>query len=40
MRECIENRIRFDGSTVNYDKDKKPFVMHWRVIPVINNERD
>ena len=23
-----------EGRTINYDSKKRPFVMHWRVVPV------
>jgi PAS domain S-box-containing protein len=25
---------KFEGKAINYKKDKTPFIMHWRVVPV------
>lgn len=34
LRRCMEKGKVFEGRAINYDSKKKPFVMHWRVVPV------
>jgi PAS domain S-box-containing protein len=34
LRRCMQEGKVFEGRAVNYDSKKKPFVMHWRVVPV------
>jgi PAS domain S-box-containing protein len=34
LRLCMENGKAFEGRAINYDSKKRPFVMHWRVVPV------
>ena len=34
LRRCMQKGKVFEGRAVNYDSKKKPFVMHWRVVPV------
>lgn len=39
-RSSINSQQIFEGEVVNYDKNKKPFKMHWKVMPIINNENN
>lgn len=32
-RSMLSGKV-FEGRAVNYDSKKRPFVMHWRVVPV------
>ena len=34
LRRCMEKGKVFEGRAINYDSKKRPFVMHWRVVPV------
>lgn len=34
LNRCMQQGKVFEGRTVNYDSKKKPFVMHWRVVPI------
>jgi PAS domain S-box-containing protein len=34
LRRCMEKGKVFEGRAINYDSRKRPFVMHWRVVPV------
>ena len=34
LRRCMEKGKVFEGCAINYDRKKRPFVMHWRVVPV------
>jgi PAS domain S-box-containing protein len=34
LRRCMEKGKVFEGRAINYDRKKRPFVMHWRVVPV------
>jgi PAS domain S-box-containing protein len=34
LRRCMEKGKVFEGHVINYDSKKRPFVMHWRVVPV------
>ena len=34
LRRCMEKGKVFEGCAINYDSKKRPFVMHWRVVPV------
>jgi len=34
LYQCMQKGKIFEGRTVNYDSKKRPFVMHWRVVPV------
>lgn len=34
LRRCMEQGKVFEGRAINYDSKKRPFVMHWRVVPV------
>ncbi len=34
LRRCMHKGKVFEGRAVNYDSKKRPFVMHWRVVPV------
>jgi PAS domain S-box-containing protein len=34
LAQCLKNDDRFEGKAINYKKDKTPFIMHWRVLPV------
>lgn len=34
LRRCMQKGKVFEGRAVNYDSKKRPFVMHWRVVPV------
>jgi hypothetical protein len=38
LNDCLKNKTVFEGKTINYDKNKCPFMMHWRVVPIIDNE--
>lgn len=34
LRECLREARFFDGTTVNYRKDGSPYVVHWNISPV------
>ena len=34
LHRCMEKGKVFEGRAINYDSKKRPFVMHWRVVPV------
>mgnify|MGYP003515302079 FL=1 len=34
LRRCMAKGKVFEGRAINYDSKKRPFVMHWRVVPV------
>jgi PAS domain S-box-containing protein len=34
LRRCMAQGKVFEGHAINYDSKKRPFVMHWRVVPV------
>ena len=34
LHRCMREGKVFEGRAVNYDSKKRPFVMHWRVVPV------
>ncbi len=34
LRRCMAKGKVFEGCAINYDSKKRPFVMHWRVVPV------
>ena len=34
LRSCMAKGKVFEGRAINYDSRKRPFVMHWRVVPV------
>lgn len=34
LRRRMEQGKVFEGRAINYDSKKRPFVMHWRVVPV------
>ncbi len=34
LHRCMKTGKVFEGRTINYDSKKRPFVMHWRVVPV------
>lgn len=34
LYRCMEKGRVFEGHAINYDSKKRPFVMHWRVVPV------
>ena len=34
LYRCMQEGRIFEGRAVNYDSKKRPFVMHWRVVPV------
>ncbi len=34
LRTALATGKRFEGKAINYKKDKTPFIMHWRVLPV------
>jgi len=34
LHRCMRKGKVFEGRAVNYDSRKRPFVMHWRVVPV------
>lgn len=34
LHHCMEKGKVFEGRAVNYDSKNKPFIMHWRVVPV------
>jgi len=35
LRRCMAKGKVFEGRAINYDSKKRPFVMHWRVVPVM-----
>lgn len=34
LRSALSSARKFEGTAINYKKDGKPFIMHWRVLPV------
>ncbi len=34
LRKALSTGRKFEGKAVNYKKDKTPFIMHWRVLPI------
>jgi len=34
LHRCMREGKVFEGRAINYDSKKRPFVMHWRVVPV------
>jgi PAS domain S-box-containing protein len=34
LHRCMQEGKVFEGRAINYDSKKRPFVMHWRVVPV------
>ena len=38
MREAVMNGGRWEGMTVNYRKDRKPFFMEWSITPVDDDD--
>jgi PAS domain S-box-containing protein len=34
LHRCMQTGKVFEGRAINYDRGKRPFVMHWRVVPV------
>tara|TARA_B110000444_G_C18637377_1_gene499770 strand:+ start:67 stop:471 length:405 start_codon:yes stop_codon:yes gene_type:complete len=36
LTKALQNGGKFEGKAINYKKDKTPFIMHWRVVPVKN----
>ncbi len=34
LRRCMKAGKVFEGRAINYDSKKRPFLMHWRVVPV------
>jgi len=36
LSNALQKGGKFEGKAINYKKDKTPFIMHWRVIPVKN----
>ncbi len=39
LRQALETGKTFEGRAINYKKDKTPFIMHWRVLPVKNGSK-
>lgn len=39
LRVALETGKTFEGRAINYKKDKTPFIMHWRVLPVKSGGR-
>ncbi len=40
LDQCMKEGKVFEGETVNYDKDNKPFLMKWRVKEIFNKEKN
>lgn len=38
LRECLREARYFDGTTVNYRKDGSPYVVHWNISPVRDDD--
>ena len=36
LASALQKGGKFEGKAINYKKDKTPFIMHWRVVPVKN----
>jgi len=36
LANALQKGGKFEGKAINYKKDKTPFIMHWRVVPVKN----
>ncbi|MDU8473565.1 PAS domain S-box protein, partial [Pseudomonas syringae pv. actinidiae] len=34
LRQCLSERLFFEGSTVNYRADGSPYVVEWKISPV------
>ena len=34
LLDALKRDGRFEGKAINYKKNGKPFIMHWRVLPV------
>jgi len=34
LSEALKTGGKFEGKAINYKKDKTPFIMHWRVLPI------
>ncbi|MEK9848799.1 MAG: PAS domain-containing protein [Rhodospirillaceae bacterium] len=34
LAKALKTGGKFEGKAINYKKDKTPFIMHWRVVPV------
>lgn len=39
LRETIESGLTFHGKTVNYRKDGSEFQMEWKILPIVNSEK-
>ena len=35
LSKAIQERGAFEGKAINYKKNGTPFIMHWRVVPVM-----
>jgi hypothetical protein len=38
VNNCLKNNQIFEGKTINYDSNNAPFTMHWKIVPIMNNE--
>lgn len=38
LSKAIQDCGTFEGKAINYKKDGTPFIMHWRVVPVMLGE--
>jgi len=36
LSNALKKGGKFEGKAINYKKDKTPFIMHWRVVPIKN----
>jgi PAS domain S-box-containing protein len=39
LADTLKSGGTFEGRAINYKKDGTPFIMHWRVLPIKNNEK-
>ena len=34
LSNCLATGKKFEGKAINYKKNRTPFIMHWRVLPI------
>jgi len=40
LKECLKNEEYFEGSTINYTKDGKEYLVEWNISPVYDKEKN
>jgi PAS domain S-box-containing protein len=36
LSNALKKGVKFEGKAINYKKDKTPFIINWRVVPIKN----